>query len=429
MTSASSIKSINCTSCGAGLDVLGGGRVQVHVCGYCGAELDAQQNYKILKEFGDLVRPDSPFKIGMQGNIEGVSFTVIGTLGMEEQYGGRVWRWTDHQVFSPTHGYAYLSVEEGHFTFTRRLRHSTRPDWLSELNVETAETPPTVLSEGAQYTYYDSSTSEITFVEGEFNWQPELGRRSTTITAMSGSAMLGFEQYGGEEEVAKTVYLPFAETCRSFGIEDLSGPTGIHALLPYHPGRHEGFLKWVSTAFFGVAVILAFVLGAESGGKTLISTDQNVTALPLEIPFEITEVGRLAMINVSADVNNSWAYLGMFVTDPEDAPVFEAGRTVERYQGLDSEGYWSEGSGKGVVRFTPKIAGEYTLELSLDEAETWSGTGSPISNVKVSVSQGVAAPLWMGLLALAFFLFSGLQHARVYIHQKRRWWGSDWTDD
>lgn len=381
MTSASSIKSINCTSCGAGLDVLGGGRVQVHVCGYCGAELDAQQNYKILKEFGDLVRPDSPFKIGMQGNIEGVSFTVIGTLGMEEHYDGRVWRWTDHQVFSPTHGYAYLSVEEGHFTFTRRLRHSTRPDWLSELNVETAETPPTVLSEGAQYTYYDTSTSEITFVEGEFNWQPEMGRRSTTITAMSGSAMLGFEQYGGEEEVAKTVYLPFAETCRSFGIEDLSSPTGIHALLPYHPGQHEGFLKWVSTAFFGVAVILAFGLSAESGGKTLISTDQNVAALPLEIPFEITEVGRLAMINVSADVNNSWAYLGMFITDPEDAPVFEAGRTVERYQGLDSEGYWSEGSGKGVVRFTPKIAGEYTLELSLDEAETWSGTGLSLIHI------------------------------------------------
>jgi hypothetical protein len=429
MTSASSIKSINCTSCGAGLDVLGGGRVQVHVCGYCGAELDAQHNYKILKEFGNLVRPDSPFSIGMQGDIQGVSFTVIGTLGVEEHYGGRVWRWTDHQVFSPTHGYAYLSVEDGHFTFTRRLRHPTQPAWMSVQGVETAEAPPTVISEGGRYQYFDTSTSKITFVEGEFNWQPEIGQRSTTISAMSHSSMLGFEQSSGEEEISKTVYLPFTETCLSFGIDDLSGPTGLHALLPYRAGRHEGFLKWASTGFCFVAFILFLVLSAASGGNRLVSTAQNVATLPLEISFEITEVNRLAKINVSADVSNSWAYLGMFVTDPEDVPVFETGRTVERYHGRDGDGAWSEGSGRGVVRFTPKVAGEYTLELSLDEAETWSRDGSPVSNVKVSVAQGVSAPSWMAFLALAFFLFSGFQHARVYIHQRRRWWGTDWTDD
>jgi hypothetical protein len=246
---------------------------------------------------------------------------------------------------------------------------------------------------------------------------------------MSGSAMLGFEQSSNEEEVTKTVYLPFAETCSSFGIVDLPNPTASHPLLPYRAGQHEGFLKWASTVFCFVALILFLVLNAASGGDKLISTAQNVATLPLEIPFEITVVNRLAKINVSADVSNSWAYLGMFVTDPEDVPVFETGRTVERYHGYDGEGAWSEGNGRGVVRFTPKIAGEYTLELSLEEAETWSRDGSPVSNVKVSVSQGVSAPLWMGILALAFLLFSGFQHARVYIHYRRRWWGSDWTDD
>ena len=35
------LKSIDCTACGAGLDILGGGRVTVHICPYCGTALDA----------------------------------------------------------------------------------------------------------------------------------------------------------------------------------------------------------------------------------------------------------------------------------------------------------------------------------------------------------------------------------------------------
>ena len=429
MTSNQTIKTINCTSCGAGLDVLGGGRVQVHVCGYCGSELDAQHNYKVLKTFADLERPDSPLKIGMVGNIQGVAFTVIGTLGLEERYGGRHWRWTDHQVFSPTHGYAYVTVEDGHLTFTRRFRDETRPAWISVQRVETAEHPPIIKTRDTNYTYYDTSTSKITFAEGEFNWQPEIGRSSTVISVMSTDSKLGFEKANGEEEITKTVYLPFDEICPSFGLESLSKPTQVHALLPYTAGRYERFLKWASAGFWLVALAFFFNLLTTSTGTGIAAKAEKVGSLPMEIPFEITEVGRSAKILVKADVSNSWAYLEVFVTDPEDVPVFETGRTVERYHGRDKDGRWSEGNGRGVVRFTPTMSGEYTLEVALGEAETWSHKGSPVSSVEVFVSQGVSAPMWMGILALAFLLFSGFQHAKLYIHNKRRWWGSDWTDD
>ena len=44
------LKSVDCTSCGAGLDILGGGRVTTHICPYCGSELDAQDSYKVLRK-------------------------------------------------------------------------------------------------------------------------------------------------------------------------------------------------------------------------------------------------------------------------------------------------------------------------------------------------------------------------------------------
>lgn len=40
MSLAPELKSINCTACGARLDVLGGGRVTTHVCASCGSALD-----------------------------------------------------------------------------------------------------------------------------------------------------------------------------------------------------------------------------------------------------------------------------------------------------------------------------------------------------------------------------------------------------
>ena len=145
MTRSADIKSINCTSCGAGLNVLGGGRVQVMVCGYCGTELDAQDDFAKLRKFSDLRRPTSPFSIGMTGAIDGVVFTVIGTLGMRETWNRQVWTWVEHQVFSPTHGYAYLTFEDGKLSFTRRYRGSTRPSWITPVSY-THLTLPTIYS-------------------------------------------------------------------------------------------------------------------------------------------------------------------------------------------------------------------------------------------------------------------------------------------
>ena len=101
MTRAPGLTSINCTQCGAGLDVLGGGRVVTHVCPYCGSELDAQHDYAVLRRFADMPRPESPFRLGMTGQVWGVDWTVIGTLGMRETWAGKTWEWAEHQLFSP----------------------------------------------------------------------------------------------------------------------------------------------------------------------------------------------------------------------------------------------------------------------------------------------------------------------------------------
>ncbi|MGI9507513.1 MAG: DUF4178 domain-containing protein, partial [Geminicoccaceae bacterium] len=75
------IKAINCTSCGATLDVLGGHRVRSLTCGYCGSVMDRHADFKLLQEYRDRPdRPITPLAIGMQAMLKGVSFTIIGMI-------------------------------------------------------------------------------------------------------------------------------------------------------------------------------------------------------------------------------------------------------------------------------------------------------------------------------------------------------------
>lgn len=433
MTRSSEIKSINCTSCGAGLDIFGGGRVQVHACGYCGSVLDAQENYQVIKKYTDLIRPASPFSIGISGVIQGVEFTIIGTLGYEERWGGKFWSWTEHQLFSPTHGYAYLTVERRHLTFTRKYRKSTRPGWISSQTVEIAEHRPVVFSDDDRYQYYDTSTSKLTFVEGEFNWRPEIGRTATTVNMMSEDAMLSFSETATEREVHRTVYLPLQETIASFGLKDVQPPAEIHRLMPYKKGLNEVFLKSASLIFAGITLLLIVVLLAQTKGTQVAREHFAAGDLPAEFTFEITRSGRLARIDLSADVDNSWAYFDLALTDPDDTPVFEAGRTVELYSGRDADGAWREGSNETSITFMPETAGVYTLEVNSAESGNWGGgrraNGFPFGYVTLRISEGIATLRWMLALTVVFTGIGFYHIVRPLLHSRRRWWGSDWTEE
>ncbi|KNG93324.1 DUF4178 domain-containing protein [Pseudaestuariivita atlantica] len=429
------VRSINCTSCGAGLDVLGGGRVTTHICGYCGAELATNADYKVLRKFADMPRPVSPFHIGMRGRIKGVEWTIIGTLGMEERWDGQVWVWTDHMLFSPTHGYAWLTVEDGHLTFTRRLRGVGTRVWMSERWVETAEHPPTVKVDGKRYKYYETSNTKVTFAEGEFNYRPEVGQTRQHITALGDDAMLSFSENDGEREVDRTEYLPQSETFAAFGATPPPPPATVHPTQPYVGGAHEGFLARASFGFAALSVVLSLWFWLQPGERALDVRNIAVASLPQEFTFDVPRTGQLTRIRINSDVRDGWAFVEAYVTDPEDRPVFETGRTVERYRGVSEGERWTEGSGGSTIRFRPELAGPHTIELAVSETGKWFGSGirrdnrAAIGQVGLTVTNGVASGFWTLCLAGLFVAFGLWQHAGRFLHDLRRWSGTDWTDE
>jgi len=407
--------------------------VTTHICCYCGTALDALDSYKTLVKFNILNRPETPLKIGAAGQIFGVDYTVIGLLEHEEVWQGRSWKWVDHQVFSATHGYAWLTLEEGHLTFSRRYRKPV--DWLSKTVVNRAETRPSLRSEGERFKYYDTSTSSVTYAEGEFTWAPRKGAKTTTITAMSDNAMLGFSTTNREREIYHTVYLEPQEIT-GFDLPGAVKPSGIHALKKMKAGVNAGFLMRAGLGSMVICLVLAMAMFVQNGKLADTRLRYSVAELPVTIAFEVTKPGRLTRIDLQGNGRNSWNYLAVELEDPEGEVLFESGRTVEYYSGRDKDGNWSEGSNNASLAFFPPVTGTYSVTLDLEESGFWAPNvnrgSSPqhqITQVGLQIRNGVSSGFWLILLALGFGCIGGLPLLRRYLHNKARWRDSDWVDE
>lgn len=417
------LRAIDCTHCGAGLDVLGGGRVTTQVCGYCGAALDATDAYRVLAVFAGMERPASPFRLGMTGEIDGVAFTIVGTMGMSETWRNQRWEWVDHQIYSPTHGYGWLTVEDGHVLLTRKVRDWPDAPFLTPASVETAEVRPHRVWRGSRYGYYSSSSWVTDFVEGEFTWRPARGEAGTSVALMADpGAMLSYVQKGAERELEITRYAP--EAVAAFGAE-APRPKGTHPLQSYTPKPGAAFYRRWFGGLTAASLVAAFGLSAIRPAPVTLWQGA-AQAVPGTLTFELEEASRPAVIRLRHGVRNDWAEYDLTLLGPDTTPIADTVRGVSYYTGTDSDGTWREGSQSAAIGFQPTEPGTHVLSLALAE------TGSPGAGqapLRVVLEAGRMRPLWLWIVA-GTFAFAFLWAASTQVrHRRARWSGSDWSEE
>jgi len=428
MSTEPGTRKMNCTQCGAGLDVLGGGRVRVHICSYCGSELDVQDDYKVIQQFRDLKRPETPFDLGMVGMLWDVPFTVIGTMAWEERYGGQTWNWVDHQIFSPTHGYAWLTVEDGFVTFARKTRDMPMPALISTATIENSEKRPTVRMDGKTWRYYGSGTARPTFIEGEFNYRPNMHDQIGYVSLVAGERMLDIVT-SAEEREYEIVSLPDQWSLfESFGVDAdrIAPPRGPHVLQPLDRTALQYFVRNLAIAAAVVALVLGLFFLAQ--GERVAQSETVRAASGVVLPFEITTGNRLTQIEVWMDAYNSWAWFEAELLNAEGEAVAAYEDGVEYYAGREGGESWSEGSQRAKTRLhLPE--GRYTLEVSFAEGQVDWARGKVAEQLQVTVKQGLVNAWWMLAAALFFAVIGGAFLFQRAWHEKKRWAGSDWSDE
>jgi hypothetical protein len=163
-------KAIKCPNCSAPLKLQGGGRVLTITCQYCKSVIDLTQNYKVLYNFKSANPPESSLKIGMEGEIFGVCWRIIGWIVYKDLDKER---WSEFLLFNPYYGYGWLVEESEKYYFSRRVRDLDLRSWARNPH------PPRVINYKNRRFFQDDEPYQVLvdYVEGELTWIAKRGDR------------------------------------------------------------------------------------------------------------------------------------------------------------------------------------------------------------------------------------------------------------
>ncbi len=414
---AARLASINCTSCGSPLPALAGHRAKSLICNYCGAVMDRHNEYRLLAQYRDMQRPEGPFQIGMSGDLFGIAHTIVGIVGINAVIEGYGYSWTNYQLYSPTHGYSWMTWSDGHLTHSRKTRD------LPETGGNFAYKAP-LAAAGRVFKMYEEYVARVTYLEGELTWVPELGDATRVIEAIDPPYGYAVALGGTETEFEFSTYLDRAETLAAFGVDDQMPRAGnVHPIQPFIPGTLHTALAKVGKIFAPLAVVIALVVLTMGQGQKITETTIQDPFAGGAVTFPLQNTARLAEIRITANVYNSWSWYDMELTHVDtDETIAEFDGGVEYYAGRDSDGAWTEGSQSTSFRFRPPFAGAYRLNVTAGDPQ------SARVPLRVEVRENVMVTRYLFLLAgFAMLMWVSLWWRRSVFEGRR--WGSDEDDD
>lgn len=398
----------------------GGHRVETVTCQWCGSVLDGQSGYRVLHAHAVAKgrRNYLPLQLGERGRLKGVEFTAIGFT---------TWRadedsWIDFVLFSPTHGYAWLSVEDGHWVLTRRLRDipSARGNWRRLK-------PKAPIGLGKRrFRFYETYAATVTDLGGELTARLEKGQRVTISDAIDPPNVLTRTIEGTEVVYEIGEYLTPDEVRGAFHLPStrpLAKPSGVHPAQPYRIGPFGRALQRNGLIFSGIAIPLLLWSLISGSGETLLRETLPGQALAqpngvLTQPFAVTRPNRLLKFSFDSPISNGWMWLDLDIVRAETGQeLFNLGKEISFYEGYEGGERWTEGSTRATALFRVASGGNYQLRVS--NSERGGNVGSP--SVTIVVKQGVVLARWFIILVAITALAALSNMIRRKTFESRRW--------
>jgi hypothetical protein len=408
---------LKCPQCGGPVEVRAPDQTQRIACPYCGSLLDATKDFAVLEVLAR--RPFEPvIPLGSKGILHKTKWTVIGAMERSVTVEGERYPWMEHLLYEPRHGFRWLVLAKGHWSF------------VEPINAGDVYDP-----DGSQpqcrdmsFKHFQGGVARVDAVLGEFYWAVATGDESDTHDFVNAPHMLSKEGTGQEITWSFGTYTPPDEVWSAFSLPDSPPrPEGVAPHQPW-PWAKQAPGVYLAAALASVAVIVLYLLFAVVGGKRLLQETVPINAGAVSGtpeaaaflgPFEVPSDGNV-QVKVKAPVANSWLYLEGALINEETGDVNEFDTEVSYYSGYDSDGSWSEG-GTSDTRYVASVpAGRYTLRLE----PQWEANAPP-SQYEVTVRSRVPRFYQAFLALLAIWLWPLLLAWRHMRFEVARWSDSD----
>lgn len=406
--SAPKIKSIQCTNCGAPLSLHGGGhKIQTLNCQYCGSVLDAKKEFKVLATFSEQQPPLlSPLQLGMQGELKGVIFTVIGIVSW---LGGST-GWVDYQLFSPTHGYAWLSYEDGHWVFMRRTRY------LPNRSMWSLSKRQAVQINNQTFHFFERYQATISYVSGELTWLAKVGDSTILADAIDPPYLFEAERSDAESEYYMGEYIEADTILTTFQANDDYPPAKLHPLMPYRSKWLQPLVK-ASKPFALILLFISLMITLFMQGSTvpyqLVKAEKTPSGkVNVSYEFKIDKPKRL--IKLYLNTRQAKTLLNPNITDLQ-------GKLVHQFGTKDTNGRYKISSTIKSVdsQFVVPVAGSYRLNFIEDDLYTPSSNYIPTVGLKIT--EGYVDPYYFTRLLIISIIIIVLGFVLRWLFESERW--------
>ena len=393
----SKVKVINCKNCGGSMKMfIASRKLQTLTCSYCGSVHDVQNEFEMLFKYSNTLNSNVPIEIGMKGNIKGVDFIVIGEIFYSDKLYPEskllsLDYWIDYQLYSPTHGYATLSYENGHYIFSRRVR-DIAPNLLKGVFLGNV-----VVYKDRAFKVVEIGKNYLYQVRGALSWRARKGDKTSVVMASAPPYMISYEKSKNELEYHFEEYIKPELIFEGFSLkkDQEDKRFGVHsAQLFDSPSLHAlSKVSFISMIFSLLVLLFLFVLGS---GKEIFSESWSSIDLKNTTSKDIDLSRASHLMNLqfkSPFSGNRWSDYSVVLS--------QNGKIVKNFS--SELRFLRKKSPKMNIYFDAPSAGLYDLQIG--------STTTKVSYINVSLKQNVWTMKYFFILFLisffsyAFYLF------------------------
>lgn len=405
---------LQCKVCGKEIRCIAYSQSVRIVCSSCGNMFNTEVGMlKTLKKY-PLSSIVPHISIGTKGTFKGRTYAVTGFMQRRET---EPYFWREYVLFSPLHGYAFLSEFNGHWNFIVPLGSVAPPKpeaYDRTLNYDNKE-----------FRLYHRYKSSLDQAAGEFAW--EIADAVEASEYISPPYILTYEKSGSELSWSLGEYMHPSDVGKAFALKTpVPERIGVGS---NQPALGSVSLDSLKTLFIAAAVMLLAVQVIFSMviQRNAVVLDQTYGLLDSSQAI-VTPAFRLeggwkdVAIELYSPVGNSWFEAGITLINDNTGEEFSFDNGVEYYSGYDGGESWSEGSTSSEKILSSIPEGTYHMNII---------PYKPPSAVPPSFSIKVTRdiPTWRNLLAAIVLI--GIYPAIVWLRyrsfERRRWMNSNYS--
>ncbi|CAM3574459.1 DUF4178 domain-containing protein [Flavobacterium chungbukense] len=403
---------IPCYDCNTETELEVGFEVVNFVCPVCRSLYETDDDGKFRRKSKYKAETDAfPLVIGDTGFLNGSEYKVTGILRKKVHPD---YRWTEFILQNEAKEFLYLSVSNGHWMML------TKMEKIADLKKGVK-----VLDyDGQDYDLFEHSDAEIIDAKGFFDFQ--LPNKKTHLAEfINPPYIVSVEKLNNVQTAFHGEYVSKSKIKRAFPKITLPYQFGTGMIQPSLFN-----LKNTAVIFclFALLIITAnwYIYRNQFEQTVFSQTIQFSKFDSKEITsptFVLNGASAPMTINVSTDVDNSWANLNIALINEETSDEIYANKDIEYYSGYSDGEYWREGSSCETFNICGVKPGKYHLVITPMKAPE--DVKNNAMRINVIWNEPSSRNVWLVIISMVVIFFI----IRFFKNQfeKNRWADSSYS--